>query len=370
MKHGLVLKRVHRVLGFFQKAWMRPYIELNEGKRAAAHNEFEKDFFKLANNAVFGKQMENVRQRFQPLKFVSSPEQYISEVRKNTYVGREVKYSDSMLSLQHKKSHVKLNKPIHIGCAVLDLAKLCMFQFHYEAMLPFYGHQQLRLLMTDTDSLVYSIKTKDVYQDLMQPQLNRHFDFSNYPKAHPLYDVSRKKVAGFFKDEKGGVPIIEFCGLRAKMYAYKVVEGLQKYVGEVTEFTAATLQALEQVCAGNNVQPIEYYDPITGEEKVLNLCSNETKIAKGVKKSVAKTGLTFLHYKECLFLNKAAPKLAVPALASNMHSIYMIDRPKVTLSAYDDKRFVLKNAVQTLAYGHYQIDMQCSHQPKRTRTTH
>ena len=89
------------------------------------------------------------------------------------------------------------------------------------------------------------------------------------------------------------------------------------------------------------------------------------KIAKGIKKSVARTGLHFLHYKECLFHRVAAPKLYVPALASSVHSIYMIDRSKVTLSAYDDKRFVLGDAVQTLAYGHYQISTVNEHTDKR-----
>ena len=97
------------------------------------------------------------------------------------------------------------------------------------------------------------------------------------------------------------------------------------------------------------------------------MCTAETKIAKGIKKSVARTGLNFLHYKECLFHRVAAPKLYVPALASSVHSIYMIDRSKVTLSAYDDKRFVLGDAVQTLAYGHYQISTVNEHTDKRRK---
>eukprot|EP00966_Prymnesium_polylepis_P077944 1806867-Prymnesium_polylepis.1 len=112
LEKGLKLTKIHSVVGFVEKAWLKPYIELNKGRRATAKNEFEKDFFKLMNNAVFGKQMENVRNRFKPLKFRTSEEQFLKETSKPSYLGDCTKYSDSMMSVTHMKTGVVLNKPI------------------------------------------------------------------------------------------------------------------------------------------------------------------------------------------------------------------------------------------------------------------
>ena len=325
IEEGLVVTKIHRAVGFLEGTWLKPYIELNEGRRSAAKNDFEKDFFKLANNAVFGKQMENVRKRYKPLKFVTSEHQFIKEVAKPSYIGNVIQYSNSMISLCHAKMNVLLNKPIQVGFAILDLSKLCMFQFHYRVMLPFYGPERLKLLFTDTDSLAYQIKTVDVYADMAHPKLNSHFDFSNYDKDHPLFNKDNKKVAGFFKDENGGVSLVEFAGLRSKMYAVSTLE-----VGSKERM---------------------YFEPRTGKRQRVIIAVNEKVTCKGVKKLIAQTHLTMEKYKSCLF-EGASEKVSIPSLISKKHHIFLQDRLKTSLSRYDDKRFILPDGVNTLAYGH------------------
>ena len=84
LKHGLVLKKVHRVIKFEQSAWLKPYIMKNTILRIAAKNDFEKDFFKLMNNSVFGKTMENI-QNHRDMKLVTELEKYKKYVMKPNF---------------------------------------------------------------------------------------------------------------------------------------------------------------------------------------------------------------------------------------------------------------------------------------------
>ena len=297
LSKGLVLTKVHRVLGFAQKAWMKAYVESASHMRAQKGiSEFEKSFWKLSVNSVFGKQMENIRKRFQPMKFVTNGKQHAALVRKNNYAGLEVKYSDNLMSVMMRKTEVTLNKPIAIGMTVLDLSKLHMFKFHYDVMTPFYGHKKLRLNFTDTDSLFYMIETDDLYRDLQDPRLNAHWDFSNYPKAHPLYSVKNKKVPGYMKDEMGGYIIKEFAGCRSKMYAFQLATAFGDGMTVKTLIYSVKNHTLPQCCFANRICDIlrsntafetaekPYYSP--HERAVRNDCTNDEQfeVMKTVKK--------------------------------------------------------------------------------------
>ena len=234
LTQGLKLKKIHRALQFKQCPWLKPYIEHNTQLRAAAKNEFEKDFFKLLNNSVFGKTMEDVRRRID-IKLITKPTTFKKHAAKVTYKRSVVFMNDEekqeyFVGLEAKRTSVKLDKPIYTGFTVLELSKLHMYDFHHNHMMKKYGPEKAKLLLTDTDSLTYHIITEDLYQDMKQDQ--HLFDTSNYPKHHFLFSNDNKKVIGKFKDETGGLPIIEWVGLRVKMYSLLTDDGKEKKTGK------------------------------------------------------------------------------------------------------------------------------------------
>ena len=187
LKHGLKLKKVHRVIEFRQSKWMKAYIMLNTRLRKDSNNEFEKDFFKLMNNSVFGKTMENIRNH-NNMKLVTSDNKYLKHVMKPNFKGGHP-FSKHLFAVEMGKTEITM------------LCKLCYM---------------------DTDSFVYEIETKDFYRDIAK-DVEKRFDTSGYSKDEnrPLPIGKNKKVIGLMKDELGGKIMTEFVALRAKMHAYK-----------------------------------------------------------------------------------------------------------------------------------------------------
>ena len=124
LKHGLVLKKVHRAIKFEQSAWLEPYIMKNTRLRMAAKNEFEKDFFKLMNNSVFGKTMENIRNH-RDMKLVTNEQKYKKYVMKPNFKD-SVQFSENLIGVELGKTEVMMNKPVYLGQAILDLSKTKM----------------------------------------------------------------------------------------------------------------------------------------------------------------------------------------------------------------------------------------------------
>ena len=215
---GMKLKKVHRILEFNEKPWMEPYICLNTELRKKAKSAFEKDFYKLMNNSVFGKTMENIRKRVD-IKLVRTDCTEKEKLRKiiaKPNFNRRVKFSDDLSAIHVNKTKLELNKPIYIGFSVLDLSKHLMYDWYYNKLKKKYG-ENCTLLYTDTDSLLVDIKTNDVYKDMLETK--DEYDFSDYQRDHPLYDETNKKVIGKMKDECAGAPIAEYIGLRPKLYS-------------------------------------------------------------------------------------------------------------------------------------------------------
>ena len=156
LKHGLVLECIHRAIEFKQSAWMKEYIDFNTKLRTAAKDDFEKDFYKLMNNSVFGKTMENIRKR-RNIKLVTNREAYLEAVLKPSFKSG-VLFAENLMGCEMGKMKVVMNKPIYLGQAILDLSKIVMYEFHYDYMKLKYP-EGLTLCYMNKDSLIYYIET-------------------------------------------------------------------------------------------------------------------------------------------------------------------------------------------------------------------
>ena len=299
---GLKLTKVHRVLEFNQSAWLKEYIDFNTHKRTNAKNAFEKDFFKLMNNSVFGKTMENIRKRVD-VRLVTDEKKLMKMTSKPTYVSSKI-FNENLVAVHKIKETLTLNRPAYVGMCILDLSKTLMYDFHCNYIKKKYG-DKAKLLFTDTDSLTYEIEAEDVYQDFWYDR--NKFDNSDYPEGSPYFDKTNKKVIGKFKDEAAGVPICEFVGLRSKMYSY--MKDNQK----------------------------------------------GGKTAKGIKKNIIKKNITHKNYKNVLY-NHEQMHHTMKTIRSNNHQLGSYELNKVSLSCFDDKRYIHDNGVTSYTYGHYKIN--------------
>ena len=301
---GLKVTKIHRVLEFDQSPWLKKYINFNTEKRTNAKNAFEKDFFKLMNNSCFGKTMENVRKRVD-VRLITDEKKLLKMTSKPTYVSCKI-FNENLVTVHKIKETLTLNRPAYIGMCILDLSKTLMYDFHYNYIINKY-EDKAKLLFTDTDSLTYEIEADDVYQDFWNDR--EKFDNSDYPENSPFYDKTNKKVIGKFKDEAAGIPIYEFIGLRSKMYSY--------------------------IKDNNEVG----------------------KTAKGIKKNIIKKEITHENYKKVLFNNEQMHH-TMKTIRSNNHQLGSYEINKVSLSCFDDKRYIHNNGVTSYAYGHYKIHKQ------------
>ena len=183
LNDGLKLKRVHRIIEFNQKAWLKPYIDMNTELRKLAKDDFEKDLFQLMNNAVFGKTMENIR-KHRNITLVATDEKRNKLVSEPNY--HTIHYiSEDLSIIEMNKTKVKMNKPIYLGLFVY---------------------------------------TNDFYKDIAN-DVEKRFDTSNYEVNRLLPTGKNKKVIGLMKDELGGKIISEFVTLRPKTYSYLTDDG-------------------------------------------------------------------------------------------------------------------------------------------------
>ena len=244
------------------------------------------------------KQWKNLQKRIN-VRLVNNAKDFLKYTSKPTYITHKF-FGKDYAAIHEIKPVLILNKPIYVGFTVLDLSKWKMYDFHYNFIKKNFDAE---LLFTDTDSLTYEIKSKNVYENFFK--WKDLLDFSNFSKDSKFFDETNKKVIGKMKDEFGGVIVDEFVGLKSKMYSMKKIDG------------------------------------------------KEHNTAKGV--SIA---TEFDKFKDVLF-NKKIIRHKMKRIQSKKHKLGTYEIAKISLSCFDDKRYVLDDGIHTLAYFHKDSVTSC-----------
>ncbi|CAD6242129.1 GSCOCG00012633001-RA-CDS, partial [Cotesia congregata] len=289
---GLKLTKVHRILKFKESQWLKPYIDKNTDCRKAAKNEFEQDFYKLMNNSVFGKTMENVR-KYKDVRIVTrwSGRYGASDMICKPNFHSLTVFDENMVIIEMTCAEVNFNKPIYAGFCILDMSKTYIYDFHYNYVKKNFKNDDSKLMYTDTDSLIY------------------HFTVPN------IYEIIKRLM----KDENNGKIMSEFVGLRAKLYAFQIYKSEE-----------------------DQTQAYESDEEIKDDTVKMR--------AKGVKKSTLRT-ITFDDYKQCLFDNIKVTKDEY-VMKSRNHEVNTLLQKKLALSWEDDKRQLLVDSTDTLPWGY------------------
>ena len=271
---------------------------MNTKPRSDALEDFKKDFFKLMNNSVFGKTMENVPNH-RDIKLVTKNRKRNKLVSEPNYHTSK-HFSEDLMAIEMRKTKVVMSKPVYLGQAILDISKTLMYEFWYDYLKPKYGDKVKLCYM---DSFIVHIETEDFYKDIAM-DVDKWFDTSAYDKDdnRPLPIRKNKKVIGKFKDELKGKIMTENCNARAKTYAFR-------------------------------------YDN-----------DKENKKAKGTKKCVIKKDLTFENYKESVLKNKIIIRSQL-RFKSDHHNVYTEEIDKIAISSNDDKRLQTFDGITTYPIG-------------------
>ena len=206
------LVKICRILSFKQSNWLKSYVDFNTEKRKQSSCEFDKNFFKLMISCVYGKSIKNIRKTIN-VKLINDQKTYLKCVNKSNFISQKI-FNKNFVVAHCVKTVLRLNKPIYVGFCILEFSNLLMYQFHYDYVLKTFN---TKLLFTVTDSLFYEIKNDNAYDQCFKDK--DLFDFSGYPKDLVYHDSLNKKVLGKMKDELNDVKIVEFVGLKSKMYS-------------------------------------------------------------------------------------------------------------------------------------------------------
>ena len=295
LSQGAKLITVHKILEFKQSAWMKPYIEFNTERRKEATNEADKNLFKLLNNAAYGKTMENMRKRMK-VRVTTTEKDYIKYASRTTFINHKI-YDKDFVVIHEEKELLTLNKPIYAGCTVLELSKLAMYEFFYDFLQK--KSRNIELLYMNTDSFIIEI-TDENFDEIMY-ECKEYFDLSNLRKDCKYYCGNNKKVPGKMKDEYGGTPIVEFILPKPKSYT---------------------------LIDGDNYEKSRHksHSPSFKSSKFKDVVNNKKVIRHPMKK-----------------------------ITSKKHKIYTQESNKISLSCFDDKRYIKDDGIHTLAHGHKDI---------------
>ena len=271
---------------------MKPYIDFNTERRKEATNETDKSLFKLLDNAVYGKAMENMRKRMK-VRVASNEKDFVKYASRPTYINHNI-YGKKFVVIHERKQLLTLNKPIYVGCVVLELSKLAMYEFYYDFLIQ--KCENVKLLYMNTDSFIIEVIGENFDDIILENK--EYFDLSNSPKNSKYHTDDNKKVPGKMKDEYGGKVIYEFVRAKPKSYTIIDVNNCEKSVHKGHSF---------------NFKSSEFKDMI----------NNRKVVRHSMKKIISKN-----------------------------HKIYTQDGNKISLSCFDDKRHIKDDGIYTLAFGH------------------
>ncbi|XP_050543411.1 uncharacterized protein LOC126906701 [Daktulosphaira vitifoliae] len=344
MENGLKVEKVHKVLEFKQSRWLSKYIKLNTEMRQAATNDFEKDFFKLMNNSVFGKCMERVEFR-KKMELVCDPKRAAKLIKKHTF-NHCVTYKENLSIFVLDNKIIHFTKPVYAGFCILDISKTLVYDFHYNYMKKHFK-DRIMLMYGDTDSLVYYVLTENFYAEIKEhPELMERFDTSSLPKDHFCYSAARKKVPGLWSDECGGKAILEFVSLRTKAYGFDV-EGTEKIkakgIRRPTVKYHLTVEDFKHCLFADDEGDIG----IIEAKEAAVLCGAE--VNKNIHERADNPSLPIIKY------HTYTPYRENVSIRSYKHDVYTIKSMKMTLNRLDDKRVILPNRINTSAHGHYRL---------------
>ena len=306
---GMKISRIYRVIQFKQAPIFKDYIDFNTSRRSAAVNDFEKDMYKQKNCSLFGKSLENKRNRCDVV-LCNSHNKMINAASDHRFKQARI-FDANFAAACLTKCNVELDSPIAIGASVLDISKYIMYKLAY-IQLPRYEKMfdcRIEIVGGDTDSFFIEVKGVDMIS-VLYPQMAADglLDTSNYPHTHSMFSNVHKAELDCIKDEFAGMPYKEFILLRPKAYSMLPASG------EVT--------ASKRKCKGIVKRKVKMF---THEDfKSTFLCQREVSA-------------------HC---RRMQPKL---------HVVYNVNQYKIALSFSDDKRCWYSNNF-SLPYGHVAND--------------
>ena len=330
MKLGVKITKIHKILSFNEKPFLKDYIDLNTNLRKHSKNDLEKDLFKLMNNAIFGKSMENVLNRSNIKLINNDPEKLLKLIRQPNFQNA-YQISNKLCLVESKPIKTIFDKPIYLGAAILETSKLHMYQFWYDHLKNKYNNK-VELIYTDTDSFIIQVEKDDIYKDMLE---NKNlYDFSNYPINHQNYDITNKKVLGKFKDELNSLIITEFIGLKPKMYSFDYIDNNIKIDKcEHDEYNNIIINE-------NDKRIILKYDEYN--DIVVN-----NNMHKGIKKLIS---LKHDEYNRSLYKEELIYK-EFYNLQLNKQNTYPDKILKIALNPFESKRCWIVN-INSLPYGY------------------
>lgn len=320
MKHGIVCKKIHSVIKFAQGPVLKLYMDTISKKRADAQNEFEKNTFKLMSCSLYGKFIQDTR-NFMQTHFCRSYVRLQKLIADPRYITHQVINENLSVAFLRKHEYT-VDRNNSIGFAILEIAKFHMVQTYYDFIMPSLGHNNIDMILSDTDSFL--MKVSNYTADQLYTKLRPILDLSNFSLQNPLYSTVNKGKLGYFKSEIKDNEMIEVTALKSKVYAFKTLEN-------------------------------------ENEKDTVEL---KTK-CKGVNKQHVERNFTMNMYKRCL-MNYVQLSTEFTAIRAKKKVLRTVLLKKVALTSFDNKRWILKCGLHSRPFSSRGTNNNCSICPKQS----